>query len=114
VGAEAFKDLTGLGKVEIAAGDTALKLSNGAFEGCGITNISIPARVWYIGEYTLGSCQNLQNIHVDSGNAAYTRDMLEAIFVDPDHGDYRLKENSIVYELIPDFEQLPIEKMGRE
>lgn len=49
-----------------------------------------------------------------SGNAAYTRDMLEAIFVDPDHGDYRLKENSIVYELIPDFEQLPIEKMGRE
>ena len=27
---------------------------------------------------------------------------------------YRLPEDSIVYELIPDFQQLPIEKMGRE
>ena len=49
-----------------------------------------------------------------SGNAAYTLDMLEAIFVDPDNGDYRLREDSIVYELIPGFEELPIDKMGRE
>ena len=49
-----------------------------------------------------------------SGNAAYTMDMLEAIFVDPANGDYRLREDSVVYEIIPDFEQLPIEKMGRE
>lgn len=49
-----------------------------------------------------------------SGNAIYTLDLLEQIFVDPENGDYRLKENSIVYELIPDFEDLPIGKMGRE
>lgn len=49
-----------------------------------------------------------------SGNAVYTMDMLEAIFVDPDHGDYRLKKDSVAYGLIPDFEQLPIDKMGRE
>ncbi len=49
-----------------------------------------------------------------SGNAVYTMDMLEQIFVDPANGDYRLKEDSIIYELIPDFEQLPIDKMGRE
>lgn len=49
-----------------------------------------------------------------SGNAAYTMDMLKAIFVDPANGDYRLREDSVVYEIIPDFEQLPIEKMGRE
>ena len=49
-----------------------------------------------------------------SGNAAYTTSMLEAIFVDPANGDYRIREDSIIYDLIPDFEQLPIEKMGRQ
>jgi len=49
-----------------------------------------------------------------SGNAVYTLDMLEAIFVDPANGDYRLREDSVVYDIIPDFEQLPIDKMGRE
>ena len=47
-------------------------------------------------------------------NAAYTLDMMDEIFVDPDNGDYRIKEDSIIYELIPDFEELPIDKMGRE
>ena len=49
-----------------------------------------------------------------SGNAVYTLDMLEKLFVDPTNGDYRLREDSVVYELIPDFEELPIDKMGRE
>ena len=49
-----------------------------------------------------------------SGNAIYTLDLLKQIFIDPENGDYRLKENSIVYELIPNFEDLPISKMGRE
>ncbi len=49
-----------------------------------------------------------------SGNAVYALDMLKKIFVDPDNGDYRLREDSVIYDLIPDFEQLPIEKMGRE
>ena len=49
-----------------------------------------------------------------SGNAVYTLDMLDKLFVDPDNGDYRLREDSIVYDLIPDFEDIPIEKIGRE
>ena len=49
-----------------------------------------------------------------TGNAAYTLDRLDDIFVDPGKGDYRLKEDSIVYDVIPDFEALPIDKMGRE
>lgn len=49
-----------------------------------------------------------------SGNAIYPLDMLDKLFVDPDNGDYRLREDSALYQLIPDFEELPIEKMGRE
>ena len=49
-----------------------------------------------------------------SGNAVYTLDMLESIFVDPDKGDYRLREDSVIYDILPDFEELPLEKIGRE
>lgn len=49
-----------------------------------------------------------------SGNAVYTLDMLDEIFMDPENGDYRLKEDSAVYDVIPDFEDIPIEKIGRE
>ncbi len=57
---------------------------------------------------------NLAQYSDFSGNAVYTMDMLEEIFVDPENGNYHLREDSIIYELIPDFEDLPIEKMGRE
>ena len=49
-----------------------------------------------------------------SGNAVYTLDMLEAIFVAPDKGDYRLREDTVIYDVLPDFEEIPIEKIGRE
>ena len=58
--------------------------------------------------------EKLQALSNISGNAVYTMNMMKEIFVDPENGDYRLKEDSIIYDLIPDFEQLPIEKMGRE
>lgn len=72
IGVEAFKALASLTTVEIAGGDTQLKLSNSAFEGCGISEIVVPARVYYIGEYTFGSCPALRNIDVDTDNASYT------------------------------------------
>jgi len=34
-------------------------------------------------------------------------------FIDPANGDYRLPEDSVVFERLPDFEQLQIEQMGR-
>ena len=45
-----------------------------------------------------------------SGNLAVTDD---PGFVDATSGDYRLRSHSSVFKLIPGFEPLPIEKMGR-
>ena len=72
IGENAFKDVDTLVCVEIAESKTSLMLSNSAFEGCGIHEITIPARVNYIGEYAFGRCLNLENIHVDPSNTAYT------------------------------------------
>ena len=58
--------------------------------------------------------EKLRQLSDISGNAVYTLDALKDIFVDPAKGDYRLKEDSVIYDLIPDFEQLPLEKIGRE
>ena len=71
IGEEAFKNVATLLSVDIAGGETALMLSNSAFEGSGIQEITIPARVNYIGEYAFGSCLNLESIRVDSANTAY-------------------------------------------
>lgn len=49
-----------------------------------------------------------------SGNAVYTMDLLDQIFVDYENGDYRLREDSVVYSIIPEFEQIPVETIGRE
>jgi hypothetical protein len=46
------------------------------------------------------------------GNAIYYR-RKKGIFVNPEKGDYNIKEGSEVYEIIPDFENLPFEQMGR-
>ena len=48
------------------------------------------------------------------GNAVYKMDMLEQIFVDPDNGDYSIKEDAPIYDIIPDFEEIPYDKIGRE
>ena len=45
-----------------------------------------------------------------SGNLAVTDD---PGFVDATSGDYRLRSHASIFELIPGFEPLPIEKMGR-
>ena len=35
-------------------------------------------------------------------------------FADPEAGDFRFSEDAEVFTLIPDFEALPIDKMGRQ
>ena len=78
-------------------------------------NSKVTGNVFVNYENSIGEITSYPAKYSDiSNNAVYSLDMLEAIFVDPANGDYRLKADSIVYELIPDFEQLPIEKMGRE
>ncbi|MBQ5953056.1 MAG: right-handed parallel beta-helix repeat-containing protein [Lachnospiraceae bacterium] len=49
-----------------------------------------------------------------SGNAVFTLGDLDRLFLDPSHGDYRLKEGSAVFESLPDFAPIPVEKIGRE
>ena len=50
-----------------------------------------------------------------SGNAVYNAAEFSAdeLFVSPGTGDFRIKENSPIREIIPDFEDLPVSEMGR-
>lgn len=49
----------------------------------------------------------------DLDNAAYKLGELKKLFTDPDSGDYSLKKDSPVFEKFPDFENIPINKIGR-
>ncbi len=46
-------------------------------------------------------------------NGIYKLTKLQKIFNAPEKGDYTLKDDSVVYELIPDFEAIPVSKIGR-
>lgn len=46
-------------------------------------------------------------------NALYGLNNLKKIFADPKKGDYTIKDGSLVYDLLPEFEQLPITEIGR-
>ena len=60
---------------------------------------------------SIGEIESYPNRYSDiSGNGVYTLEALEQIFVDPANGDYRLREDSLIYDQIPNFEPLPIEK----
>ena len=48
-----------------------------------------------------------------SGNAAYRLGAIKKLFVDPGSGDYRLRDDSLVYKEIPDFQSLPFASIGR-
>ena len=64
--------------------------------------------------YKLGSISEQAYRYSDiSGNAVYRMIALKKLFVDPDHGDYTLRDDSPVYKKIPDFEQIPFNKIGR-
>ncbi len=47
------------------------------------------------------------------GNAVYYLSKLKSIFNDAENGDYTLKEDSSVYKDIPDFQNIPLEEIGR-
>lgn len=48
-----------------------------------------------------------------SDNAVYKLSKLNALFTDPDNGDYSLKENSPILKDLPGFEPIPINEIGR-
>lgn len=47
------------------------------------------------------------------GNAIFGLQKLKKIFADPKNGDYSLKAGSPVYDVIPDFEAIPMSEIGR-
>ena len=48
-----------------------------------------------------------------SGNACYRLKDMERLFVDPDNGNYTLRDDAPVFGEIPGFEPLPLSEMGR-
>ena len=48
-----------------------------------------------------------------SGNAVYKLNALKKLFVDPDNGDYTLRDDAPVFDDIPGFEPLPLSEVGR-
>ena len=48
-----------------------------------------------------------------SGNAVYKMNALKKLFVDPDNGDYTLRDDAPVFDEIPGFEPLPLSEIGR-
>ncbi len=48
-----------------------------------------------------------------SGNACFRLKQMKDIFTDYENGDYSLREDSLVFAELPDFEPLPIGEMGR-
>ena len=64
---------------------------------------------------SLGGIEELPKQYSDiSGNAVFKPRQMADLFTDPAGGDYSLKEDSPVYDSIPDFEPLPLEQIGRQ
>ena len=48
-----------------------------------------------------------------SENAIYNVGKCDEIFVDPDNGDYNIKDIDEIRKVAPDFEEIPLDKIGR-
>ncbi|MBQ6021004.1 MAG: right-handed parallel beta-helix repeat-containing protein [Clostridia bacterium] len=48
-----------------------------------------------------------------SGNAVYQLNQMKKLFVDFENGDYTLRDDAPVFDLIPDFEPIPLSEIGR-
>ncbi|MBQ6065350.1 MAG: right-handed parallel beta-helix repeat-containing protein [Clostridia bacterium] len=63
----------------------------------------------------LGGISELAEKYSDiSGNAVFRPRQTADVFTDPANGDYSLKEDSLVFNKIPDFEPLPLDEIGRQ
>ncbi len=68
--------------------------------------VNLKGNIGFISE----SAQKLSTIE---GNAIFRMTNQFRIFTDPLNGDYSLCKDSLVYQTIPDFEELPVSNMGR-
>ena len=57
--------------------------------------------------------QSVERFSDLSGNAVYKLNAMKKLFVDPDNGDYTLRDDAPVFDEIPGFEPLPLSEIGR-
>ena len=74
-----------------------------------ITNNLIISDIYSIGNID----QSIYRFSDISDNTIFMLNAMKRIFVDPENGDYRLRDDSAVYNRLPDFEPLPLDKVGR-
>lgn len=68
--------------------------------------------VQYAGSF--GRCdESVERFSDISGNAVYHISAMKRLFVDPDQGDYTLRADAPVFDEIPGFEQISINRIGR-
>jgi hypothetical protein len=79
IGAEAFKNCTGLTSVTI--GNSVTTIGENAFRSCkGLTSVTIPNSVTSIGSLAFASCTSLQEFTVDSNNECFATDSAGALY----------------------------------
>ena len=69
----AFSDTLALTEINLGNGEK-LSLQGNAFYNSGLTEVTIPAGVDYIGELCFAGCENLTAIHVSADNKKYSSD----------------------------------------
>ncbi|MBQ6268106.1 MAG: right-handed parallel beta-helix repeat-containing protein [Clostridia bacterium] len=69
--------------------------------------------VHYAGQ--LGNiAQSVERFSDLSGNAIYRLSAMKKLFADPENGDYTLRDDAPVFDVIPDFAPLPLDQVGRK
>ncbi len=77
-------------------------------------NSKVTGNVFINERCALGEVEENPRAYSDiSGNAVYRLSALNKLFEDPENGNYNLKADSPVFTEIPDFEPLPLDKIGR-
>lgn len=69
----------------------------------------------YVNSESIEGGVGVQNVHYSTSLDNYTTniDGISEIFVDAMHGDYRLREDSVIWESVRDFEEIPYSEIGR-
>ena len=112
IGAEAFRECTGVSSVSISS--TVKTIGDMAFYGCtGLTSVTIPASVTSIGVGVFGRCSGLTKISVNSKNNYYdSRDKSYGIIRKSDNAMIAGCRESIIPNTVTSIGAYTFESMG--
>ena len=75
---------------------------------------TVADNLFVTGRRTLGEIsEKVREYSEFYGNALFRKSQLRDLFADPANGDYTLREDAPLFTFAPDFEPLPLAKMGR-